>query len=92
MVTSYLGVHLIEVTKTSRQVKKVKIAYIDRRVEPSTETFNIYYNQAAKFAGKIINDGIPFDTLVLADNLLKRSDKKVGVNKQNIVGLPNSIL
>jgi peptidyl-prolyl cis-trans isomerase D len=90
VATSYLGVHLIEVTKTSRQVKKVKIAYIDRRVEPSTETFNIYYNQAAKFAGKIINDGIPFDTLVLADNLLKRSDKKVGDNKQNIVGLPNS--
>ena len=87
---SSLGAHLIEVTRVSKRVKKVKIAYIDRNVEASTETFNRYYNQAAKFAGKIINDGINFDTLVLSDNLLKRSDKKVGVNKQNIVGLPNS--
>lgn len=90
VVKSVLGVHLVEVTRMSRQVKKVKIAYIDRKVEPSTETFNRYYNQAAKFAGKIINEGLDFDTLVLAENLLKRSDKKVELNKQSIAGVPNS--
>ena len=90
IVTSQFGVHLIEVTKLSKLVKKVKIAYIDRNVEPSTETFNSFYGQAAKFAGEILNDGIPFDTLIEMGNLVKRSDKKVEANKPTISGLPNS--
>ena len=90
VVTSQFGVHLIEVTKTSRKVKKVKIAYIDRVVEPSTETFNTYYSQAAQFAGKILNEGVAFDSLVTENNLVKRSDSKVTSDKQAIVGLPNS--
>jgi peptidyl-prolyl cis-trans isomerase D len=83
-------VHLIEVTKTSRKVKKVKIAYIDRVVDPSTETFNTYYSQAAQFAGKILNEGIAFDSLVAENNLVKRNDSKVAADKQAISGLPNS--
>ena len=90
VVTSQFGVHLIEVTKTSRAVRKVKIAFIDRNVEPSTETYNTYYSQAAQFAGKILNEGIAFDSLVTQQNLVKRSDSKVTADKQSIVGLPNS--
>ena len=90
VVTSQFGVHLIEVTKTSRKVKKVKIAYIDRVVEPSTETFNTYYSQAAQFAGKILNEGVAFDSLIAENNLVKRSDSKVTSDKQAVVGLPNS--
>lgn len=89
-VTSQFGVHLIEVTKTSKAVRKVKVAFIDRNVEPSTETFNTYYSQAAQFAGKILNEGIAFDSLVVEQNLVKRSDSKVTIDKQSIVGLPNS--
>ena len=90
VVTSQFGVHLIEVTKTSKAVRKVKIAFIDRNVEPSTETYNTYYSQAAQFAGKILNEGIAFDSLVAQQNLVKRSDSKVTADKQSIVGLPNS--
>ena len=90
VVTSQFGVHLIEVTKTSKAVRKVKVAFIDRNVEPSTETFNTYYSQAAQFAGKILNEGIAFDSLVADQNLVKRSDSKVTADKQSIVGLPNS--
>jgi len=90
VVTSQFGVHLIEVTKTSRAVRKVKIAFIDRNVEPSTETYNTYYSQAAQFAGEILNEGIAFDSLVAQQNLVKRSDSKVTADKQSIVGLPNS--
>ena len=90
VITSQFGVHLIEVTKTSKAVRKVKIAFIDRNVEPSTETYNTYYSQAAQFAGKILNEGIAFDSLVAQQNLVKRSDSKVTADKQSIVGLPNS--
>ena len=90
VVTSLFGVHLILVTNISRPVRKVKIAFIDRNVEPSTETFNIYYSEAAQFAGKILNEEISFDSLVLAQNLVKRSDNKVTADKESIIGLPNS--
>ena len=90
IVTTDYGVHLVEVTKKSKLVKKVKVVYIDRNVEPSTETFNSYYSQAAGFASQILNDGISFDTLVFKKNLVKRNDNKVTINKQNISGLPNS--
>ena len=42
------------------------------------------------FASKILNEKINFDTLVVKENLVKRSDKKVKVTKENISGLPNS--
>ena len=90
IVTSQFGVHLIEVTKTSKAVRKVKVAFIDRNVKPSTEIFNTYYSQAAQFAGKILNEGIAFDSLVANQNLVKRSDSKVMADKQSIVGLSNS--
>ena len=90
VVTSQFGVHLIEVTKTSRAVRKIKVAFIDRNVEPSTETYNTYYSQAAQFAGKILNEGIAFDSLVAEQNLVKRNDSKVKADKQSVVGLPNS--
>lgn len=90
IVTSQFGVHLIEVTKASKAVRKIKVAFIDRNVEPSTETFNTYYSQAAQFAGKILNEGIAFDSLVVEQNLVKRSDSKVTADKQSVAGLPNS--
>ena len=90
IVKSQFGVHLIQVTKKSKSVKKIKVAYIDRNIEPSTETFNSYYSQAATFVGQIINEGMSFDTLVEINNLVKRSDFKVESNKQVISGLPNS--
>jgi peptidyl-prolyl cis-trans isomerase D len=90
IVNTQFGVHLIQVTKKSKSVKKVKIAYIDRIIEPSTETFNTYYSKAASFVGQVINDGISFDTLVEKNNLVKRSDSKVVPNKLSISGLPNS--
>ena len=90
LVESQFGVHLIEVSKVSKPVRKVKIASIDRMVEPSTETYNQYYSEAAQFAGKILNEGVSFDTLVEKQNLLKRSDRKVTINKQSVSGIPNS--
>ena len=90
IVESQFGVHLIEVTKKSKLVKKSLIVFIDRNIEPSTETYNTYYSKAAKFAGSILNDGIHFDTLIESENLVKRSDKNVKDNKQAITGLPNS--
>ena len=85
------GVHLIKVTKKSRSLKKVKIAYVDRIVEPSSETYHAYYTKAAQFAGTLLNsDTITFDELAESKNLLKRNENNMSASKQNISGLENS--
>ena len=91
IVQTQFGVHLVQVTKKSRNVKKVKIVYIDRVVEPSSETYHEYYTQAARFAGVLLNtDTTTFDDLVATENLVKRNEEKVSPSKQNISGLENS--
>ncbi|MBC8266007.1 MAG: peptidylprolyl isomerase [Flavobacteriales bacterium] len=92
IVQSQFGVHLIEVTKKSRNTKKVKIAYIDRIVEPSSETYHSYYTQAAQFARTLLDsDTATFNGVVSANpSLVKRNEYKVIPSKQNISGLENS--
>lgn len=85
------GIHLIQVTKKSKNQKKSKIVFIDRNIEPSSTTLNSYWNQASQFAGDVLNNrSTPFDSLINKRNLIKRTDKKVSPNKKSIVGLPNS--
>ena len=91
IVQSQFGVHLIEITAKSKKVKKVKIAYIDRVVEPSSETYHDYYTQAAQFAGALLNtDTTTFDDLANAHNLVKRDEANVIPSKQDVSGLENS--
>lgn len=90
VVETQYGVHLIQVMNKSRSNKKYKIAYVDRNISASTETYNNYYTQAAQFVSSVNSDNGSFDTVVMKENLVKRSDVKVVANKENIVGLPNS--
>ena len=90
VVETQYGVHLIQVINKSKAKDKYKIAYIDRNVFASTETYSNYYTQAAQFVSKVITENNSFDTIVLDENLVKRSDVKVTPEKENIVGLVNS--
>lgn len=90
IVETQFGVHLIELLKHSRKVKQVKIAYVDRSVNPSTETFENYRTQAMNFAGKLMTSDVSFDSLVISQNLVKKSDFRVQPERNSIYGLPNS--
>ena len=90
VVETQYGIHLIQVMNKSRSNKKFKIAYIDRNISASTETYNNYYTQAAQFVSNVNSDNDSFDTILMKENLVKRSDVKVVTSKENIIGLPNS--
>jgi peptidyl-prolyl cis-trans isomerase D len=90
VVETQYGIHLIQVMNKSRSNKKFKIAYIDRNISASTETYNNYYTQAAQFVSSVNSDNDSFDTISMNENLVKRSDVKVVTSKENIIGLPNS--
>ena len=90
IIETQFGIHLVQVINKSRKSRKYKIAYIDRNVSASTETYNNYYTEAAQFVSQVVTDNNPFDSIVNKQNLVKRSDVKVTPNKENITGLANS--
>ena len=92
IIETQFGVHLVQVINKSRTSNKYKIAYIDRNVSASTETYNDYYTEAAQFVSQVVTDNNPFDSIVNKENLVKRSDVKVVPSKENITGLANSRL
>ncbi len=51
VVETRYGVHLVELQEKGKETKKVQIATIAAKIEPSTATKNRIYSEANKFAG-----------------------------------------
>jgi peptidyl-prolyl cis-trans isomerase D len=87
-VRTQFGIHLVEVLEKSRNVKKVKVAYLSRNVEPSSETYQRVYAKAVKFAG-INNTYEKFNTAISEQNLTKRYANDLTATQKTITGLDN---
>jgi len=51
MVETQFGQHIVEILDQGPEVKKVKIAIMSRKVEPSSDTYSKKYSTAIEFAG-----------------------------------------
>ena len=87
-VHTQFGIHLVEVLEKSRNVKKVKVAYLSRNVEPSSETYQRVYAKAVKFAG-LNNTYEKFNTAISEQNLTKRYANDLTATQKTITGLEN---
>lgn len=85
-VQTQFGIHLVQVLEKSRNVKKVKVAYLSRNVEPSSETYRKVYSQAVKFAGEN-NTYEKFNTAVSEQNLTRRYANDLTESQQTLTGL-----
>ncbi len=52
IVVSQFGIHLIEIMEQSKTQKRVKVVFVDRKVEPTTKTFNNVLAKANDFVSK----------------------------------------
>ncbi len=52
VVESRFGFHILEVLNRGPEVKKVQVALLERKVEPSSKTYDNIYARAANFAGQ----------------------------------------
>jgi len=86
IVNTQYGVHLVEVLEKSRNVKKVKVAYLSREVEPSSETYQKKYAEAVKFAGEH-NKYEKFNAGISEYNLTRRYAGNLTKLQQTITGL-----
>jgi peptidyl-prolyl cis-trans isomerase D len=92
-IATQFGVHLIEVTDKSKTTKKVKVAYLDRNVVASNETYQAIFTKAGKFAAEN-NTTDEFNESSLNDNLSKRIASELQVSTTTIAGLesPRSLI
>jgi peptidyl-prolyl cis-trans isomerase D len=87
-VQTQFGIHLMQVTERSSKVKKVKVAYLSRNIEPSSETYRKVYSQAVKFAG-FNNTYEKFNEGISSQNLTKRYANDLTESQKTITGLDN---
>jgi len=88
VVTTQFGVHIIQVTGISKKVKKVELAIIERKVEPSQQTFQSVYAIARKFAGNA-QTREAFNKSIASQGLRKKI-ANLNKNSKEVAGLDNS--
>jgi len=89
LVQSQYGFHILEVLEKGPTTKKVQVAQLVRRIEPSSETYQNVYSEASKFAGQnqTYED---FQGSIQKQNLTKRMANNVQINSKSLPGLEDA--
>ena len=86
IVESQFGIHLIEILDLGEFVKKVRVAIIDRQIEPGSKTFAAIYAEVSRFAAEN-NDKESFDKTVVDLGLITRIADDLRESDKTIIGL-----
>lgn len=86
VVTSQFGVHLIEITGKGVPSKQIRVAVIDRKIEPSQKTYDAVFAKATAFAAKISSPDM-FDSTIVKEGMNKRVADNLRETDKNIAGL-----
>ena len=89
LVQSQYGFHILEVLEKGPATKKVQVATLVRRIEPSSETYQNVYSRASKFAGQnqTYED---FEQAINNQDLTKRMANNVQINSRSLPGLEDA--
>lgn len=85
-VETQFGFHVVKITGKKDPVKKVRIAMIDRVIEPSSKTYQDIFVQASTFAGENSTKE-KFDRAVEEKGLNKRSAPYIQAVSNTIAGI-----
>ncbi len=89
LVSTNYGLHLVEVTAKSPEIKKVKLAILGRKLEPSSETVQQTYSLASNFAGNN-NTYEKFVKAIENQKLTKKVANNIQEADQQVAGLEAS--
>ncbi len=93
VVESQFGYHIMDVLNSKGSQKKVQVATIERKLEPSNKTMQSTFVQASEFAGKN-NTMELFQKAVIESKLNKRVVESIKEDDKTIPGLesPRSLI
>ncbi len=87
-VDTQYGTHIIEIQDKGTEVKKIQVTILDRKVEPSSRTYNVYYTKASAFASSYTNSK-QFDTGIKETKQNKRYANNLAKMSARVLGLEN---
>ena len=80
------GIHIIEILEKGAETNKAEIAFINWKIEPSSQTYQTVQTKAYQFAGTN-NTRAKFDTTIVKEGYTKRLASNLRENDRNIAGL-----
>jgi peptidyl-prolyl cis-trans isomerase D len=89
MVETSIGYSLLKVTEKTKPIMKVRIAVLQRQIEPSNQTYQDTYLKASAFAGQN-KTAEAFDKAATAGKLAKRAAPNVKEMDNSIQGLTSA--
>jgi len=89
VVETQFGFHVVEVTDRGKEVKKVQVAVLQRKVEASSATQQAIYQKASAFAGNN-NTGEKFVETLKKEGITPLRATYLTENMREVPGLPNS--
>ncbi len=88
VVESQFGIHIIEVQEKTKEIKKVQVAIVQRKIEPSSRTYQAVYADASKFRAN--NDSrVKFEKSIVDLKLTKKVAPNLAPTEKVIAGLDN---
>jgi len=93
IVKTQFGFHIIEILEKGNNVKKIIVGIVDRKLEPSSTTYNYIYAEAGRFAG-MNNTYEKFKETVANGDYDKRTANDLKPTDKEIPGIdsPKSII
>ena len=85
IVETQYGYHIVEILDQSPKVKKAAVAFLQRKIEPSSATYNAIYSQASRFAGT--NNTYEKFIKATQEEGINKHVAVVGKNDESIPGL-----
>lgn len=76
IVQTQFGVHIIHIVDQGKQSRQVRVAYVEKKIEPSTKTYQAVYAKANEFAGKNLTADA-FEKAVTEQKLTKFSEPNI---------------
>jgi peptidyl-prolyl cis-trans isomerase D len=89
VVESQFGVHVILITDKGKEIKKVQVGIMERKVEASSATQQIIYQKASAFAGTN-NTGEKFTASLKKDRIVPQTANYLNENMKEIPGIKGS--
>lgn len=89
VVETVFGYHVVQITGKTVPLKKVRVAQIDRKIEPSSQTIQSIYTKASEFAGENTTMEA-FNKSCTAKGYNKRSADNLRAMDPSLPGLVNA--
>ena len=89
IVESQFGIHLIKITNQKGASRQVKVAQLVRTIQPSSKTYQGYFQKANDFSSKY-NSAETFDKGITAMNLTKMTEGNLMENSRQVGAVEGS--